>query len=61
MKYWDLDEATKIQRVEAEASFRQVFDPMNNILDFSKKRVTDSQQNAWVHLPRELGAEEETY
>ena len=25
VKYWDLDEATKILRVEAEASFRQVF------------------------------------
>ena len=34
---------------------------MNSIFDLSKKRVTDSQRNSWVHLPRELGAQEKTY
>ena len=47
-KYWDWDELEKIKRAEAEASLRQVFDPLNGTMDFG---------NAWVNLPKELGAE----
>ena len=60
-KFWDMDDLTKIQRAGSEASMRQVFDPLNGVLDFSRKRVTDSQRNPWVHLPKELSQDYEMY
>ena len=51
----------KIQMAESEASLRQVFDPLNGVMDFSKKRVTDSQRNPWVHLPKDLGPNYKTF
>ena len=60
-KFWDLDDNVKIQMAESEASLRQVFDPLNGVIDFSKKRVTDSQRNPWVHLPKDLGPDHETF
>ena len=60
-KFWDLYDNVKIQIAKSEASLRQVFDPLNGVIDFSKKRVTDSQRNPWVHLPKDLGPEYETF
>ena len=60
-KWVDLGEVEKVRRAEEEASIRQIYDPINNILNFSKKRVTDSALNSYVKVPKELTAEKETY
>ena len=50
----DLEDEEKVRRAEEEACLRQIFDPINGRLDFTKKRVTDSNLNSHVHLPKEL-------
>ena len=57
----DLEEAEKVRRAEEEASLRQIFDPINGILDFGKKRVTDSSLNSFIKMPKELSNDRETY
>ena len=60
-KWMELEEQEKIKKAEEEANLRQIFDPMHGILNFSKKRVTDSSHNTFVKLPKELSADLETF
>ena len=43
-----------------EAKERQIFDPVNLIFDFSKRRATDCPENTKVFLPQMVGPKEET-
>ena len=46
---------TEEEREEMEmedAMSREVYDAASKVFDSQKQRVTDLQQNAWVHLPR---------
>ena len=40
---------------------RQIFDPIMGVMDFGKKRVTDSRFNSKVHLAKEVEKDQETY
>ena len=43
-----------------EARERQVFDPINKIFDFSKRRATDCVENSKVNLSHMVGTKEES-
>ena len=44
---------------EEEAKSRQIFDPIEKIIDMRKKRVTDMKENSRIYLPKPLPAIEE--
>ena len=53
------DEEKEIQdKIEAES--RQVFNPIEKSLDYTKRRVTDLKENAKIHLPKPLEVKEES-
>ena len=49
-----LEDEEKEARAREDAALHQIFDPMSGVLNFTKKRVTDSQFNSYSSLPKEL-------
>ena len=47
------------EREIREAKERQIYNPLEKIFDFGKRRVTDIKENSKVHLPKPLKAIEE--
>ena len=47
-----LEEDDEKEMDKADAKSRQVFDPINKIFDYSKRRVTDLKENTKVYLPK---------
>ena len=46
----DKEEREELEKEDAES--RQVFDPVDKVFNFQKRRVTDLEQNAYVILPK---------
>ena len=57
LKWSELQEEEKRQRALEEANFRQIFNPLEGTLNFSKKRITDSDFNVSIRLPGEMTPE----
>ena len=57
----DMEDDEKMSRAEQEANLRQIYDPINGIFNFAKKRVTDSKHNTKVKLPGEVSTDLELY
>ena len=53
------DREKEKERELSDAKERQIFDPINKVFDFSKRRVTDMKENSKVHLPKPLKASDE--
>ena len=51
------EEKEEIDLIEAQS--RQIFDPINKVLDLRKRRVTDLKENSKVYLPKPLPSYEE--
>ena len=48
------------ERIDIEdAQKRQIFDPINKVLDLRRRRVTDLKENSKVYLPKPLPSNEE--
>ena len=60
-EYEEMEEAEKVKRVMDEASLRQIYDPLDGILDFGKKKSTDSKFNSKSGLAKEVSKEQEMY
>ena len=61
MKWAELQDEEKMLRAEQDANLRQIYDPINGVMNFSKKKVTDSRHNTKVGLPREASSDHEMY
>ena len=57
----NLGDEAKEAKAREEAKLRQIFDPIVGVLDFSKKRVTDSNYNSYTSLPPEMAPGDEAY
>ena len=53
------DKSTEKKREIEEAKERQIYNPLEKIFDFGKRRVTYIKENSKVHLPKPLKANEE--
>ena len=53
------DRNTERKREIEEAKERQIYNPLEKIFDFGKRRVTYIKENSKVHLPKPLKANEE--
>ena len=58
-KMKDLEEEDDVVDEEEEAKKRQIFDPLEKVIDMRKRRVTDMKENSRVILPKPLTAHEE--
>ena len=47
-----LTEKEKLKETLEEAKLRQIYNPISKTFDYSKKCVTDMQENSYVHLPK---------
>ena len=52
------EEESEIQD-QADAETRQVFNPVDGSLNYTRRRVTDIKENSKIHLPKPLDAGEE--
>ena len=61
LSWAEMEDSEKVRKAEEEASLRQILDPLEKSINFSKKRVTDSSVNKYSTLPKELKRDEEVY
>ena len=47
------------ERELSDAKERQIYNPIEKVFDFGKRRVTDMKENSRIHLPKPLKANEE--
>ena len=57
----DMEECDKVQRIVDESKFRQFYDPLEGIMDFGKKTVTDYKYNSKEGLAKEVEKKQESY
>ena len=55
----DLEDSEKEERARDDARLRQIFDPVEGVLNFTKKKVKESKHNSYTGLPKEMAPEDE--